>query len=298
MSTGRGNVGIGTPGRHVDVIVPVTGAEVDVLFVVDNSCSMNEHAEDLANNAAWFVQRFVETSVDYHVGVVTTDLVDPEQSGRLRTAFGQRWVEPGSANAVDALQGMLNVGVDGAFPERGLGAIVRARVDEAEYNAGFWRENATLHAMVVSDERDFTFGGDDPEDLAAFVDWFDGLKRSPFERTFTAIDDEQFGPSGPGGIRYAQVAEAIGGSVQPIDASDWTAALVALGLRAVSVGDTFFLSREPVPRSIEVSLRPPSEQATRLPGSDWEYDAARNAVVLAVPPESDRTEVHIAYRLR
>ncbi|MEN9786021.1 MAG: hypothetical protein RLZZ299_1285 [Pseudomonadota bacterium] len=56
---------------------------VDVLLVVDNSCSMVEEQNKLASNFDSFIQYFDQAEVDWQVGVVTTDVEDERQRGHL-----------------------------------------------------------------------------------------------------------------------------------------------------------------------------------------------------------------------
>ncbi len=56
---------------------------VDVLLVVDNSCSMIEEQRKLATNFDSFIQFFDEAAVDWQIGVVTTDVEDAAQRGHL-----------------------------------------------------------------------------------------------------------------------------------------------------------------------------------------------------------------------
>jgi hypothetical protein len=56
---------------------------VDVLLVVDNSCSMAEEQNKLATNFDSFIQYFSDADVSWQIGVVTTDTVDPKFSGHL-----------------------------------------------------------------------------------------------------------------------------------------------------------------------------------------------------------------------
>lgn len=93
---------------------------VDVLLVVDNSCSMIEEQRKLATNFESFIQYFDEADVDWQVGVVTTDVEDEAQRGHLiggddeivlsnaagaevdAVSYDRDWtVEPGVALALD-----------------------------------------------------------------------------------------------------------------------------------------------------------------------------------------------------
>lgn len=56
---------------------------VDLLLVVDNSCSMVEEQSKLATNFDHFIQYFDAADVDWQIGVVTTDTVQEQFSGHL-----------------------------------------------------------------------------------------------------------------------------------------------------------------------------------------------------------------------
>ncbi len=57
---------------------------VDVLIVVDNSCSMIEEQTKLGGNFDSFIQYFDAADVNWQIGVVTTDVLDTERfAGRL-----------------------------------------------------------------------------------------------------------------------------------------------------------------------------------------------------------------------
>ena len=104
---------------QVDRITQVTIPEVDVLFVVDNSCSMDVEQKALGANFPAFLSWFLKSGLDYHIGVVSTDMKDPTHAGRLRDGLGQRWLEEGSKSPEVAFAQMVTLGVDGDFEEKG-----------------------------------------------------------------------------------------------------------------------------------------------------------------------------------
>ena len=63
-----------------------SGPATDILFVVDNSPSMADKQNDLASNAAAFINSVANSNNDYHIGIVTTDLFAGTDNGRLRMA--------------------------------------------------------------------------------------------------------------------------------------------------------------------------------------------------------------------
>ncbi len=66
-----------------DVFQQVRRNTVDVLMVVDNSCSMYEEQDNLASNFSNFISAFGGVDVDWRIGVTTTDTADPAHSGHL-----------------------------------------------------------------------------------------------------------------------------------------------------------------------------------------------------------------------
>ena len=74
------------PNEQTDVFLQETRNVVDILLVVDNSCSMIDEQEKLADNFQSFIDAFAGVDVDYQIGVVTTDQEQEHHMGRLRCA--------------------------------------------------------------------------------------------------------------------------------------------------------------------------------------------------------------------
>ena len=56
---------------------------VDVLMVVDNSCSMDQEQDKLASNFQAFIDAFEGVEVDWQLSVVTTDMWDADGQGTM-----------------------------------------------------------------------------------------------------------------------------------------------------------------------------------------------------------------------
>ncbi len=87
-----------TEQTKVDVFRQEARNSVDLLVVIDNSCSMVEEQENLASNFNALLQTFETADVDWQLGVTTTDTEDPHFRGLLmggddeiilRANFGQ-----------------------------------------------------------------------------------------------------------------------------------------------------------------------------------------------------------------
>jgi len=73
-----------TDSRWTDVFQQDRANEVDLLVVIDNSCSMVEEQDNLARNFDAMLERFVEAEVDWRIGVTTTDVEEDRFRGRLQ----------------------------------------------------------------------------------------------------------------------------------------------------------------------------------------------------------------------
>lgn len=67
----------------VDVFQQERRNAIDLLIVIDNSCSMREEQENLARNFDSLIDQFTEADVDWQISVTTTDAEHDEYRGRL-----------------------------------------------------------------------------------------------------------------------------------------------------------------------------------------------------------------------
>jgi hypothetical protein len=301
-----------------DRIVQVTTPKVDVLFVVDNSCSMGPFQTLLSEEFPAFMRTFDNSGLDYHIGVTSTDTTtDPSDrcyssrapglNGRLNRYQGLLWIDENTPDPVLIFSGMAVLGSDGSGCEKGLGAAYRALEDQWEYNAGFYREDAAIHTIIVSDEEDQTEDDNPPViTLREFENWYDGLKDDVEARTFSSIVCTEAGSNNGAscstfniGDRYMQVTDSIGGLTWDILDENFGVLLDELGLLAAGLKVEYFLSNVPVPETIEVSVITPAggvtfkEQGTEEEGGDYIFDDVRNAIVFHtfVPEPLDQVEI-------
>src|SRR5688572_19598657 len=222
-----------TPWRE-DRIVQVTIPVVDALFVVDNSCSMNAEQENLAANFPRFLSWFQTSALDYHIGVVATDMNDPANAGRLRTAQGVRWVQRETEEPETVSTERASLGTTGSGYERGLDATYAALETLAyDENLGFLRSDSGVHVTVVSDENDWHSVIPKEE----FIVWMNGLRWSARMVTFSSIVGPLTGCPAVGspGTEYLEVTAAVGGVEWPICSEDWVTVLDLLGFTAIGL---------------------------------------------------------------
>ena len=256
-----------------DVIVQVTTPQVDALFVIDNSCSMDPYQEELSNNFPFFIGYFLGSGLDYHVGVTSTDMdgrYGPNGTyGRLRNIQGYRFLDPDTPNQTQVFTAMAFMGTSGSADERGTSATYAAlELERDEINLGFYRDDASIHTMVVSDEQNTIRGGEIP--LNEFINWYDGLKQEADDRTFSSIISNR-------GAGYKQVTGDIGGIEHDINSGGWRQVLDRLGVQASGLKREYFLSERPIISTIEVQVAQPDEleegQFNTIDFFRAEYDA-------------------------
>lgn len=164
--------------------------KVDVLFVMDNSLSMQNHQEKLVASIDRFAESFIKNAdVDFHVGVVKVyDSIRFSQSqatfvpnGQLLGKFVSR-----SDNTVNQLKDMLKIGV--LAPDKGgpefeeIFSPVKAALTDpmlSGANAGFYRQDAHLAVIMITDANDASPNFDETN-LAAFLYNLKGKRADKF----------------------------------------------------------------------------------------------------------------------
>jgi len=303
VSDQRGNERYNPPALeaevHTDVIQQVPVPAVDVLWVIDNSNSMLEEQTALAESFGSFIAYFTQSGLDYHVGVVSTDMVDASHQGRLREDAGTTWIDDSFSQdeALDSFSARVLMGTSGSYTEQGLDAVVAAiDTHRDDHNAGFYRPDAALSVVVISDEDDYS-----GVSVTGFVDWMLDLKSDSELVAFSSI----VAPRGncltaeEDGERYLQVTEAVGGVSWSICDEDYAGALELLGLTSAGLKREFFLSRIPVVDTLEVRVEEPQGTVHEyVVDGDYTYDEQRNSVGFVDAVPVPRAEVVVTYEVR
>jgi hypothetical protein len=293
--------------------------DVDVLWVVDTSCSMLDEQEALATNGPNFFEFFVEADVPFHIGATSTN-VDEEGTEGLD---GHLSGEPGflTMDTPDLATAFLErtlLGIDDHHRfEKGLHAAWKAlEVLGNTDNAGFLRDHANLAVIVVSDEPDFSETDmGQAEDWTAwepFVEWLDEFKGADSEQQtqLSAVvgigadgfedpegcnlnpEAEYWGEGALRGDGYLEASRATGGSYQSICTENWATVLSRMALTSAGLSDTFELDEQPVPSTIVVEVN--SRRETR-----WTYKPSVNGIYFtelsAIPLSGER--ITVKYRV-
>ena len=261
-----------------DVYEQPESPAADILFVVDDSSSMDDEQAALALYGASLISTLTESATEWHIAAITTT------SAALRGPVITRDTE----NPTDEFATQIMPGTAGAHDEKGIEMAYTALNGEAAPGTPFFRDLARLVVIFISDEEEQS-DLIDPWDAAAY---FQEIKdpRMVLAHSVTAL-------SGDGctvesyGTRYAELTSMVGGLRIPI-CGDWSAIVGDLAAASVVKLDRFLLSRTPLTDTIEV--RVDGNIAT-----GWVYDEETNEVVFeleAAVPEAG-AEVSISYEV-
>jgi len=283
-------------------------AQVDILWVIDNSGSMDNERARLSAAFTRFVDSLTREQLSFHIAVTTTDMT------KLGMGFSGEFIGPPSVidndtlDPVAAFRSHVTMPASRVEDEQGLNAALTALTEPllSGANAGFLRDGADLAIIIVSDEDDSSLG-----EPAYFARRLRGLKGIGNEDTVSvsAVVGER--PSGcvspddvgilwaeaTAGTRYLEVAALTKGIQASVCAPDYRATLEELGLRFSGLRRIFPLSASPRSATLRVDVDGvaiPNNAAT-----GWSYDAATLSVQFLgsyVPPPG--SVVQIRYDLQ
>ncbi|MCB9746348.1 MAG: VWA domain-containing protein [Alphaproteobacteria bacterium] len=272
-----------------DTFTQEPSSKVDVLWVIDNSVSMEGEQERVANGFDSFIASIDETNIDFQIGVVSSDLdLDNPDRGVL---IGNPPFLTRDDDFVNAFEARVRVGTEGSDKEKGLGAAVEAVTEPlaSSANAGFVRSDADLLVIFVSDEDDCSDDNalanqngsacyTDRDALVPVAELVDDLKSVKAGTGKRVIASAIVGPqvaeacadSWPG-HRYWRAVDYLGGLIGNICDPDYGSIMGNLGLSVAGVLTSFQLSCSADLDSIVVSVD--DEVVPQDPVVGWAYDA-------------------------
>ena len=253
----------------------------DIMFLVDQSCSMDDDQARLASNFEFFADSLNDYTTDWQIIVVNDD--DGCTNSGILVPGGSSWKE--------RFESSVKKG-GGSYTESLLtpAAYATGKSGSGQCNAGFMRDGALLHIIAVSDEPEqsaYTSG----YSWSSLVDMMVANKGSASLVKVSAIVGDY--PSGCSsadpGTGYYEAANYTGGEFLSICASSWAGYMAALAEASISQ-DTYELKATPVEHTIWVSVN----DIERTTG--WYYDSTGNSVVFteSIPEGGDTVKVAYA----
>ena len=269
---------------HNQIHIQEEVSMLDVLFVIDNSGSMNVFQQELSSQMLSFMNIFDSTGTDYHLAVITTD------EARFRQYDGYTWVNSAHPDPVLWMQNVISsIGIRGSGMEKGIEMAKYALEGDAAPGKDYYRENATMVIIYVSDEPDHSQGS-----WISYTSFFDNFKLSfDLMRQFAVIGDYPAGCHFPYvphyrniqfGEGYYDMTQRYNGTWYSICAVDWGQQMQNLA-NTVTTKRVFNIEEnDPVENTIIVTV---NGQIT----NEWTYDPLINAVVFneSAIPEPGQT---------
>lgn len=288
---------------------------VDILWVVDNSVSMQNEQENVARGFADFTAQLDTTTMDVQLAVVSTnmDASNPDAGVLLGNPPVLTPAVPGFA---DAFRARVRMGTNGSDKEKGLEAALTALASPLAdtRNAGFLREEAMLNIVILSDENDCSDGGalgpgatgeqcyTQYDKLTPVADLVRGLKtlKPPGRVVMSGIvgpdivdNCEDTVP----GKRYFTAIQMLSGVRADICQTEYGSIMSAIGEVASGILTTFQLSNNAVEDTLEVTVTPEGgEPATveKDEANGWTYIAEYAQIAFhgeAIPPRGATIDV-------
>ena len=269
---------------------PINGS-TDILFGLDWSCSMYGDIANVQANFSAFITTLASMDSDYHVAVVVEDsgcvlggdtyidntMSESDQQAIFTTMIGT------SAN-----QGSNTERIFSLF-ESALSSTNRSNNG---CNGGFYRDDAKLNLIAVSDEPEQS-----SNPYTYYTSLFQSLKQDTDDLAMHAIaaDNPSNGSSACGAsynARYEDATIDTSGIYLSICATDWGSHLETLAENASQDLSSFELTGTPVEETIEVAVDGITTVGT------WTYNQTDNTVDFGLDhvPEGGST-IEIAYTL-
>jgi hypothetical protein len=290
--------------------------KIDILWVVDNSNSMDPLQQNLIQNFNTFIGNFQNQGFDFNMAVTTTDayLQGPTYNNYPMLAHvrdgvgnfhtGYYYITPLIPNIVTNFVTNADQGATGSGDERAFQSMLDTL--NSPLNAGFPRPGAFLAVIILSDEDDFTDysrpelswlkGGRADHDYTnpnlmpvdQVIQQLDQLTASTSTRrnynvsSMTVLDSacqQQHAQQSAVtivGARYKELAQKTAGILGSICDSSYANSLNFIQKQIINLATEFRLGRIPDPASITVSVN--GVLVLQDANNGWTYDSVANAI--------------------
>lgn len=287
---------------------------VDLLFVVDNSGSMREEQEILTQSFDGFITEFRNRSVDFRIGVTTTDnnsfssatptLVAPRAGGTrgqlISTTSSPQFgiLNPDTPDLRSMFTTLATVGIGGSATECGMLSAWNSMNSDylSQGVSNLFRRDIPLAIILVTDEEEsigncgalgFRDTSSDPVGRARSVyERVRSVKGSSAGLSIYSITNPRARRSHDEMLTFFRQQRVF---TQAVDiTADFSGELSEIG-QALAIRASLpriELSRRPIESSIAVTLVYSNDSVKQLQPSQWQYTENSNLVSLRLP-ESD-----------
>ncbi len=268
--------------KQRDTFLQVREPLADILFVVDNSGSMAEEQSNLARNFKSFITWALTLNVNYHIGVITTDVRTYNKKAGCLVGT-PKFITPKTPNQQSIFARNIRVGIGGSAIEQGFEAAYQAlslpKREQVNCNRGFYRSEASLSLIFVSDEKEQS-----PRSYDFYLNFFKNLKgvrNTNFVRASAVVGppprscSSRYGSAEPA-PRYWNLAKALRGVQASICSNNWGKMVSQLGAISFGYRRRFSLSRKADSHSIIVKVN--GKLINESPIDGWVFDPVSNSI--------------------
>lgn len=277
------------------------GGLVDILFVDDNSASMEEEQRRLGDRFANLATEL--SGVDWQIGITTTDCSNGPYGicGRLLPFAGTSdyILTADTPNFVSVFQNTIRRAetfnpvtnesclLTNSCPsgtEEGLKASMYAMNKRNTDNAGFFRDGADLAIVYLSDEDERGTGGPTATTAQQVINTFRSIwpgdkKLAAYSIIVRPGDVEcfnlqraQFGNNANYGTFYQEMVDLTGGGSFSICDNDYTLTLRQIGQDVTRLSRSIELPHVPIPSSINITYTPAYSTTYTVQGNRITFD--------------------------
>lgn len=277
--------------------------KVDILWIMDNSSSMQKHQQNLSVQVPAMVGKLNSLKMDYQMAVVTSSMGGTNPNGGQFIGT-PKIINSANADVASLLSSRLVVGQDGSDNERGLESMETVLSSSYQNNEGkgFLRKDALLVVIALSDEDDKS----KPSASAVgyysqFLDgikqpWSDGSRSWVFnfvgilslQGTCSTTSYDYKEP----GAAFMGLADLSGGTKSSLCSADLSPAVSGISARIIQILTDFKLGSKPIESTIVVTIN--GQVIPRSASNGWDYISSQNIIRFygaSVPPADSSINV-------
>jgi hypothetical protein len=260
--------------------------KIDILWVIDNSGSMEDEQNSLARNFDLFIEEFLKKDIDFRMAITTTDSYQRGRAVKGLYGLSSKEALVDETSFLDDFNERVRVGTKGSGREQGL---LTSLSFLRHYDGRFIRNEAFLIIIYVSDE-------DDQSNWNVNRVLFEltKYKKNPGKLKIYSIVNQKhnlFSYFESVGKKYCDLSMKTGGLCSNIK-DDFSHILKAFGENIVDLKNLFILTERPNPLTIEVFVEGNKVQR------GWSYDSKVNAIRFEesfLPHEGEKVMTHYRY---
>lgn len=291
----KGSAGSGTGGAGSGPVTEIfkqsnESKKLDILWVIDNSGSMEDEQSTLGTNFSAFIDNFITKDVDFKMAITTTDTSSSWKKGLMVKYSDKKLTSEMAQNDPSGFKSdfrnLVKVGTGGSGHEKGLEAS-EGFMDR--YAKTFLRKDAYLAVVVISDEEDQS-----SKDVQKYTDYLKTFKSTGgLIKLYSIVDVNNTNCCDKGvttgSERYKLASKNTAGLIGNIR-DDFYNVLSTMGDSIIKLLGSFALAHKPIEGSLKVYVN-------GVLSRDYTYDDATHSIKFKenlLPPEG--AEIKVTYR--